>query len=164
MLSQIDDDDRVISANTFPKLDDDRVAARWIVAPRTLSHSLASDRVKYIVRATVRAARGAGRSQEGESCVQQTVASLHAHACAGGRTGRVPGIEVAPPSGAIYCLSHRRRSDDSVALAKQLVAEAGLGLAPGAAFALRRRLFALVLCRIRTLLAKARRLAAFLAR
>ena len=41
------------------------------------------------------------------------------------------------------------RSDDSVALAKQLVAEAGLGLAPGAAFwAGRRGLSALVLCSV----------------
>ncbi len=47
----------------------------------------------------------------------------------------MPGIEVAPPPGAMYLFFRiAGRSHDSVALAKQLVAEAGLGLAPGSAF------------------------------
>ena len=47
----------------------------------------------------------------------------------------MPEIEVAPPPGAMYLFFRiAGHGDDSVALAKQLVAEAGLGLAPGAAF------------------------------
>ena len=72
----------------------------------------------------------------GEPAVQQTVARLHASRdllCR--RLAALPGIEVAPPPGAMYLFFRiAGRSDDSVALAKQLVAEAGLGLAPGAAF------------------------------
>ena len=73
---------------------------------------------------------------EGESSVQQTVARLRASRdLLVTALAAVPGIEVAPPPGAMYLFFRiAARSDDSIALAKQLVAEAGLGIAPGAAF------------------------------
>ncbi|WP_375140197.1 pyridoxal phosphate-dependent aminotransferase [Azohydromonas aeria] len=46
----------------------------------------------------------------------------------------LPGIEVAPPPGGLYAFFRVEGRDDSLALAKRLVAEHGLGLAPGAAF------------------------------
>ena len=46
----------------------------------------------------------------------------------------VPGIEVAVPAGGMYAFFRVAGEDDSLAFAKRLVAEAGLGLAPGAAF------------------------------
>jgi aspartate/methionine/tyrosine aminotransferase len=47
----------------------------------------------------------------------------------------VPGLQVAVPRGGMYAFFKLPGFDDSVTLAKRLVTEAGLGLAPGAAFA-----------------------------
>lgn len=46
----------------------------------------------------------------------------------------LPGIEVAPPPGGLYAFFRVEGQDDSLAFAKRLVAEHGLGLAPGSAF------------------------------
>ena len=47
----------------------------------------------------------------------------------------IPGVQVAVPRGGMYAFFRLEGFDDSLAVAKRLVAEAGLGLAPGAAFA-----------------------------
>ncbi len=47
----------------------------------------------------------------------------------------LPGVQVAAPRGGMYAFFRLAGFDDSLAVAKRLVAEAGLGLAPGAAFA-----------------------------
>ena len=46
----------------------------------------------------------------------------------------LPGITVAVPKGGMYAFFRVEGQDDSLALAKRLVVEAGLGLAPGVAF------------------------------
>ena len=46
----------------------------------------------------------------------------------------LPGITVASPPGGMYAFFRMEGQDDSLALAKRLVADHGLGLAPGAAF------------------------------
>jgi aspartate/methionine/tyrosine aminotransferase len=46
----------------------------------------------------------------------------------------LPGIELARPRGAMYAFLRVQGQDDSLALAKRLVVEHGLGLAPGVAF------------------------------
>jgi aspartate/methionine/tyrosine aminotransferase len=46
----------------------------------------------------------------------------------------VPGLAVQPARGGMYAFFKLEGFDDSLSLAKQLVAEAGLGLAPGSAF------------------------------
>jgi aspartate/methionine/tyrosine aminotransferase len=46
----------------------------------------------------------------------------------------LPGVQLANPRGGMYAFFRIEGHDDSLALAKRLVAEAGLGLAPGAAF------------------------------
>lgn len=48
---------------------------------------------------------------------------------------RLPGLQVEPARGGMYAFFKLEGYDDSLALAKRLVAEAGLGLAPGNAFA-----------------------------
>jgi aspartate/methionine/tyrosine aminotransferase len=48
---------------------------------------------------------------------------------------RVPGVEVQPAKGGMYAFFKLDGFGDSLATAKRLVAEAGLGLAPGNAFA-----------------------------
>ena len=47
----------------------------------------------------------------------------------------IPGVEVAPARGGMYAFFKLEGFGDSLAVAKRLVAEAGLGLAPGNAFA-----------------------------
>ncbi|TDP74841.1 pyridoxal phosphate-dependent aminotransferase [Roseateles toxinivorans] len=46
----------------------------------------------------------------------------------------MPGVEVATPLGGMYAFFRIAGESDSLAMAKRLVSEAGLGLAPGAAF------------------------------
>ena len=46
----------------------------------------------------------------------------------------LPGVRVAVPAGGLYAFFHVEGGDDSLAFAKRLVAEHGLGLAPGVAF------------------------------
>ena len=46
----------------------------------------------------------------------------------------LPGVQVASPAGGMYAFFRVDGQDDSLAFAKRLVTEAGLGLAPGAAF------------------------------
>jgi aspartate/methionine/tyrosine aminotransferase len=46
----------------------------------------------------------------------------------------LPGVQVATPPGGMYAFFRVPGQDDSLAFAKRLVAEHGLGLAPGAAF------------------------------
>src|SRR4030095_484910 len=81
---------------------------------------------------------GLGAVNDGEACVQHTVARLRASRdLLVAALAAVPGVEVARPPGAMYLFFRiAGRSGDSIALAKQLVAEAGLGIAPGAAFGL----------------------------
>ena len=47
----------------------------------------------------------------------------------------IPGVQVAPARGGMYAFFRLEGHPDSVQTAKRLVAEAGLGLAPGEAFA-----------------------------
>jgi aspartate/methionine/tyrosine aminotransferase len=47
---------------------------------------------------------------------------------------QVPGVTVATPEGGLYAFLRLEGGDDSLAMAKRLVVEAGLGLAPGIAF------------------------------
>jgi aspartate/methionine/tyrosine aminotransferase len=46
----------------------------------------------------------------------------------------LPGVTVASPAGGLYAFFRVEGEDDSLALAKRLVAQHGLGLAPGVAF------------------------------
>lgn len=50
------------------------------------------------------------------------------------RLAALPGVSVAVPEGGMYAFFRVEGRDDSLAFARQLVVEAGLGLAPGAAF------------------------------
>jgi aspartate/methionine/tyrosine aminotransferase len=50
------------------------------------------------------------------------------------RLAALPGVSVATPPGGMYAFFRVEGQDDSLAFAKRLVVEAGLGLAPGAAF------------------------------
>ena len=138
VLSQISDEDRVISANTFSKswtMTGWRLG--WIVAPRRFIAQIGKV-IEFNTSCAPPFVQHAGlvAVNDGESCVQQTVARLKASRdLLVTALAALPGTEVAPPPGAMYLFFRiAGRSHDSIALAKQLVAEAGLGIAPGAAF------------------------------
>ena len=138
VLSQINGDDRVISANTFSKswtMTGWRLG--WLIAPHALIAQMGKV-IEFNTSCAPAFVQRAGLAAviHGEALVQATVARLRASRdLLVSSLGAIAGIETAPPPGAMYLFFRiAGRSDDSVSLAKQLVAEAGLGLAPGAAF------------------------------
>jgi aspartate/methionine/tyrosine aminotransferase len=138
VLSALDDEDRVISANTFSKswtMTGWRLG--WLVAPTRFIAQIGkviefntSCAPPFIQQAGITAVR------DGEPLIAQTVARLRASRdLLVDGLATLPGVEVAPPPGAMYLFFRiAGRSDDSLAFAKQLVDRAGLGLAPGMAF------------------------------
>ena len=61
----------------------------------------------------------------------------HLHGCRNrliDRLAALPGVEVSPPPGGMYAFFRVHGQSDSLAFAKSLVRQHGLGLAPGAAF------------------------------
>jgi len=138
VLDLVDAGDRYISANTFSKswtMTGWRLG--WMVAP----HEFIAQVGKVIEFNTSCAPpfvqqAGLVAVREGEPLVAATVARLRASRDLLVRElGALPGVEVAPPPGAMYLFFKVAGfSDDSLAFAKRLVAEAGLGIAPGGAF------------------------------
>jgi aspartate/methionine/tyrosine aminotransferase len=73
--------------------------------------------------------------RHGEDVIAHTVARFRrARDFLVGQLRQMPGIEVALPAGAMYAFCRVDGVRDSLALCKRLIAEAGLGLAPGIAF------------------------------
>ncbi len=137
LLARAKPGDRVISVNSFSKswsMTGWRIG--WIVAPEAVVTDLTKV-IEYntscILEPIQRAATVALQQGEDE------VARLRAHLR---RTREVlvdglralPGTVVPEAGGAMYVFFRIEGQGDTIALAKRLVAEAGLGLAPGAAF------------------------------
>ena len=122
-LFQVVADDRLA-----PRLD--RRAARADAGPGQ------AHRVQHVVLAGVRAARRPRRDHAGRAdgrAHARAVSRARATSwCASSR--RLPGVEVAPPAGAMYAFFRVDGLTDSLAFCKRLVHEARLGLAPGSAF------------------------------
>ncbi|WP_334153721.1 pyridoxal phosphate-dependent aminotransferase [Tepidimonas sp.] len=131
-------EDRLIVAHSFSKsflMTGWRLG--WLVLPPSLTHALGK-LVEYNTScAPVFVQRGAlAALQQAHERVPPLVARF--------RQGRdtllaaltaLPGVQVAPPPGGMYVFFRLAgQGDDDLALAKQLVREAGLGLAPGSAF------------------------------
>ena len=131
-------EDRLIVAHSFSKsflMTGWRMG--WLVLPPSLTHALGK-LVEYNTScAPVFVQRGAlAALQQAHERVPPLVARF--------RQGRdtllaaltaLPGVQAAPPPGGMYVFFRLSgRGDDDLALAKQLVREAGLGLAPGSAF------------------------------
>ncbi|MDE2356555.1 MAG: pyridoxal phosphate-dependent aminotransferase [Alphaproteobacteria bacterium] len=137
LLALAEPGDRVISANSFSKawrMTGWRLG--WLVAPAALEPEIGklleyntSCAPDFIQAGAIVALR------EGEAHVQDLHARLIARRDRMARSLRaLDGIEVTRPQGGMYILLRVRGFDDSVALAKRLIAEVGLGLAPGVAF------------------------------
>jgi len=130
-------DDRLIGVNSFSKawrMTGWRLG--WMVVPPTLMESLgvlveyntscAPDFVQEGAKVAV---------EQGEPVVAELKAELAAaRDQVIGALRQLPGVEAPTPDGGLYAFFRVEGCRDSLALAKDLIAKAGLGLAPGAAF------------------------------
>jgi aspartate/methionine/tyrosine aminotransferase len=73
--------------------------------------------------------------QDGEPLIAEIVTRYRAaRDLTVARLGAMPGVSLREPQAAFYAFFRVDRADDSVALAKDLLRQAGVGLAPGEAF------------------------------
>jgi aspartate/methionine/tyrosine aminotransferase len=131
-------EDRLISANSFSKawrMTGWRLG--WLVAPPTLVERLGvlleynTSCAPDFVQAAAMAAIAGGEPDI--QALKRELATARDHLIAGLRA--LPGVAAPQPAGAMYAFFRlAEEAGDSVALAKRLVNDAGLGLAPGAAF------------------------------
>lgn len=130
-------DDRLVVVHSFSKsflMTGWRLG--WLVAPEPLVEALGkliefntSCAPVFVQRAGLAALAGAAgfvpgltaRLQTGRDTLLPLLAAL-------------PGVEVATPDGGMYAFFRVAGQDDSLGFAKRLVADVGLGLAPGVAF------------------------------
>jgi aspartate/methionine/tyrosine aminotransferase len=136
-LRHYEEGDRIVSVNSFSKAwSMTGWRAGWTVVPRTLSADLAKV-IEYnfscMFEPVQRAAALALREGEAEVRRVRELVAANRVLLAEALTA-LPGVEVPAAGGAMYVFFRIAGHDDSLALAKRLVAEAGLGLAPGAAF------------------------------
>ena len=130
-------DDRLVVAHSFSKsflMTGWRLG--WLVIPPALTEAIGklvefntSCAPVFVQRAGLAALAGAadfvpGLVQRLQHCRDTLLPQLVA----------LPGVQVAAPEGGMYAFFRVEGQDDSLAFAKRLVIEAGLGLAPGAAF------------------------------
>ncbi len=136
-LTLADTDDRVVSTNSFSKawrMTGWRLG--WIVAPPALREDLGK-LLEYNTSCAPDFVQAAGVTalEQGEPSIEalrlemiarrdQVLAGLSA----------LPGVETTAADGGLYAFFRIAGQIASVATAKRLIAEAGLGLAPGAAF------------------------------
>jgi len=136
-LALAEDGDRVIGANSFSKawrMTGWRLG--WLVLPPALvaavgvlleyNTSCAPD----FVQAAAVDALAQGEPHVAE--IRAELAAARDQVLAGLRA--LPGVEAPEPDGGMYAFFRIEGCTDSVALARQLIDEAGLGLAPGVAF------------------------------
>lgn len=136
-LDITDATDRVVSTNTFSKswlMTGWRLG--WIVAPAELMPYLGT-LIEYNTSCAPPFVQQAGivAVEQGEPVIARTQARFrkardYLHA----RLNEIPGIEASLPAGAMYTFFKVDGVTDSLAFCKRLVAEGGLGLAPGIAF------------------------------
>lgn len=130
-------DERVIGANTFSKswlMTGWRLG--WIVAPKPLVPELAkliefntSCAQGFVQRA------GLAAIKQGEPVIERTLQRFRlARDFLIGELRSIEGVQAALPPGAMYAFFCIEGMRDSLAFCKRLVVDAGLGLAPGAAF------------------------------
>lgn len=130
-------DERVICVNSFSKawlMTGWRLG--WMVLPAALTDDLGK-LVEYNTSCAPSFVQEAGivAVREGEAFTRELVGRLRAardHLV--GALAAVPGVDVHAPEGAMYVFFRLAGAGDSLALCKQLVREARLGLAPGSAF------------------------------
>ena len=136
-LDLADAGERVISTNTFSKswlMTGWRLG--WAVVPAALEADLAK-LIEYNTSCAPVFVQRAGIAAvtQGEPVIAHTLKRFRrARDFLVGELRKLPGVDVALPSGTMYAFFRVRGVADSLAFCKRLVAGYGLGLAPGAAF------------------------------
>jgi len=136
-LDAMQDDDRVISTNTFSKswlMTGWRLG--WLVVPPSIEADLGklieyntSCAPIFVQRAGIAAVTG------GESVIEHTRERFRrARDFLVTELGKLPKVEVAVPEGTMYVFLRVSGMTDSLGFCKKLVRDHGLGLAPGSAF------------------------------
>jgi aspartate/methionine/tyrosine aminotransferase len=129
--------ERVISTNTFSK---SWLMTGWRLGWALVPAALEADLGKLIEYNTSCAPvfvqrAGIAAVTQGEPVIARSLARFRgARDFLVGELRKLPGVEVALPSGTMYAFFRVRGMTDSLAFCKKLVAGYGLGLAPGAAF------------------------------
>ena len=129
--------DRIISSNSFSKawtMTGWRMG--WLVAPETLMGDL-SKLIEYNTSCILEPAQRAGTVAVAEG--EAEIAKLRTRLAASRQTlvdglRALPGIDVPDAGGAMYAFFRIAGHADSLELAKRIVREVSLGLAPGSAF------------------------------
>jgi len=130
-------DDRLLSTNTFSKswlMTGWRLG--WMRAPAPLIAQMPK-LIEYNTSCAPVFVQRAGLAAlaHGEPVIERTRERLRAaRDFLVDRLAQLPGVELARPAGAMYALFRVQGVHDSLALCKHLVADTGLGLAPGVAF------------------------------
>jgi aspartate/methionine/tyrosine aminotransferase len=130
-------EDRVISVHSFSK---SWLMTGWRLGWLAVPPALASDLGKLIEYNTSCAPgfvqqAGIVALERGEDVIAQTARRYQvARDFLYERLNALPGIATPKPKGAMYLFFRVEGASDTLALCKRLVAEAGLGLAPGSAF------------------------------
>jgi aspartate/methionine/tyrosine aminotransferase len=136
-LDIADKDDRIVSANSFSKswlMTGWRLG--WVVAPPALMADLGK-LIEYNTSCAPGFVQRAGivAIERGEEIIAHTVQRYQAaRDFLYQRINALPGITAPRPKGAMYLFFRVDGAHDTLELCKRMVAEAGLGLAPGSAF------------------------------
>jgi aspartate/methionine/tyrosine aminotransferase len=136
-LDLMEDEDRVISTNTFSKswqMTGWRLG--WLVLPPGLAPDLAK-LIEYNTScAPIFVQRGAiSALEQGEPVIARSLQRYRsARDFLVRKLQQTPKVRVAPPDGTMYAFFGIEGMHDSLAFCKRLVREVGLGLAPGSAF------------------------------
>jgi len=136
-LDVMQDDDRIISTNTFSKswlMTGWRLG--WLVVPPSVAADLGklieyntSCTPIFVQRAGIAAVTG------GEAVIARSLQRFRsARDLLVGELRKLPKVQVALPDGTMYVFLRIEGMTDSLAFCKRLVREHGLGLAPGSAF------------------------------
>ena len=137
LLGSADPQDRIIGANSFSKawlMTGWRIG--WLVVPAEMREDIGK-LIEYntscVPEFVQRAAHVA--LERGEPHVESLRRQLLAKRdLVSGRLRAMPGVDAPIPQGGMYAFFRIAGYDDSMSLAKRLIAEARLGLAPGLAF------------------------------
>lgn len=136
-VSASDPEDRVIGVNSFSKA---WCMTGWRAGWMVLPDGMAGDLAKLIEYNTSCVPEFVQRAaavalKEGEPFVSDLRTGLSdARSTLVSALKKLPDVDVPEADGAMYAFFRIEGHGDSLALAKQLIAEAGLGLAPGRAF------------------------------
>ena len=136
-LDVMQDDDRIISTNTFSK---SRLMTGWRLGWLVVPPSLVADLgklIEYNTSCTPIFVQRAGIAAvtQGEPVIEHTRERFRrARDFLVNELRKIDRVEVAVPDGTMYVFLRVKGMTDSLAFCKRLVREHGLGLAPGSAF------------------------------